>query len=955
MASDTGYSLGRCRPHIFNACHGCFESIFVSIIMSLLAGSSTDVLDAQDAPWPVYDLPAASHVFAQTPSVILVLGAPTGHALSPILRSPTFARTLLLLVTHAPPPRSALISALATSGSHGAIRILRLRAPLVPGVPAFALSLIDVLDAAAAVAREWRATPDPEPILQLAQAPDGPAFCVSEPLLDFVPLMNRSPLPPSALSETRASALSNTASLIASTSLVSRRARADSKTLFGRVPNDPARPFDALISFLPPNQQENAVLRNVVLVTTLAAGFLAGPAHGYECSADQMESFSTSGTAADSNDGSEPSRSAASTPHPSSRDSSPLLERASRGFHWRSQSNSLSTFNSENPSPDPRPAKKRAFSPFRSGRRRSKSQANLRRSVYEEETHTAASTSSTDVTSPGTRAHFVHVLPASYRNPMLVRALSTFLAAFSTGASTMPPDRAKAYVLSERAMGEALESVLVGALEVPRAVRGLGARAGKEREEEERGAWVAAVTAARPESQASEESSSSSSSNAAAGAEGQDGRHGYGQSHGHPKPPPSAYGHERTRSDAFAGQPLPALPSVTPGVTPTHTRSSSNEAYGNRPVGQPSMTPRSMSALGHTRVPSNGSAPPPTAYAGGVRPILLPAAPTYPAPPAPERAPTPSPRPAQGHGRAQSDPYAGHPLPALPSMITSGGTQTHARPLSSNEGYRYVSGPVRRSSLASRSRSTMGHTRGASNSGAPPTAFPRAARTLTYGSQPMNAAQAQLQSTPTPRMAAHGHARVPSNGVAPYAAGVRRAASSAELTNGATSPRMRAALQVRVFDTPASGARVGRPLRPASTADAEERGRGRSPSRGEGETENEKPQSQSRTRGRGRKLLFFGKGAGVDDAMHVVVPPGRWSAADTLDVVDVDVDVEALGGGFVALPPPASHSYSTTRALERGKSSPDLREFPGLGGLYDEKVSHEDNEKGRKRWLFWGR
>ncbi|KAJ7227729.1 hypothetical protein B0H12DRAFT_238922 [Mycena haematopus] len=80
--------------------------------MTLLAGPSTGVLDA-DAPWTAFNLPALSHVFSQSSTVILVLGAPTPHALSPILRSATFARSLVLLVTHAPPPRSALLSAIA--------------------------------------------------------------------------------------------------------------------------------------------------------------------------------------------------------------------------------------------------------------------------------------------------------------------------------------------------------------------------------------------------------------------------------------------------------------------------------------------------------------------------------------------------------------------------------------------------------------------------------------------------------------------------------------------------------------------------------------------------------------------------------------------------------------------------------------------------------------------------
>jgi hypothetical protein len=44
--------------------------------------------------------------------------------------------------------------------------------------------------------------------------------------------------------------------------------------------SDGTRPFDALLSFLPPAQPEKAVLKQVVLVSTLAGGFLAGKGVG---------------------------------------------------------------------------------------------------------------------------------------------------------------------------------------------------------------------------------------------------------------------------------------------------------------------------------------------------------------------------------------------------------------------------------------------------------------------------------------------------------------------------------------------------------------------------------------------------------------------------------------------------------------------------------------------------
>ncbi|KAJ7741687.1 hypothetical protein B0H16DRAFT_1861813 [Mycena metata] len=110
--------------------------------------------------------------------------------------------SLILLVTHAPPSLSAFQGAARAPNNTAhltpAIRVLRLRAPLAPAAPAFALTLVSVLDAAAAVARALRTAPAPifppqTPdsslnIAQLAQSPHSDAFDVPEPLaLDAVP------------------------------------------------------------------------------------------------------------------------------------------------------------------------------------------------------------------------------------------------------------------------------------------------------------------------------------------------------------------------------------------------------------------------------------------------------------------------------------------------------------------------------------------------------------------------------------------------------------------------------------------------------------------------------------------------------------------------------------------------------------------------------------------------
>ncbi|KAJ6519289.1 hypothetical protein C8R45DRAFT_17130 [Mycena sanguinolenta] len=267
-----------------------------------------------DAPWLAYDVPALTHAFAHTNAVILVLGAPNPHLLAPLFRSPTFEQSLVLYVTHDPPPLTSLVSAIGrdahAAGTHPAIRILRLRAPLIPGAPPFALSLVSVLDAAAVVARDWRADPDSaeQPrIVQFAQSPSAgdAAFSVPEPLPDFPSGANnneqlrprrtasipstmrgaRATHPPSAMPQPvpagpnpkRASMSSlSVNSKFKSPKPTRRPSTADSVASSKSKVSPGTRPFDALLSFLPSAQQEKAVLKQVVLVSTLASGFLAG-------------------------------------------------------------------------------------------------------------------------------------------------------------------------------------------------------------------------------------------------------------------------------------------------------------------------------------------------------------------------------------------------------------------------------------------------------------------------------------------------------------------------------------------------------------------------------------------------------------------------------------------------------------------------------------------------------
>ncbi|KAJ7440140.1 hypothetical protein FB451DRAFT_1415312 [Mycena latifolia] len=546
-----------------------------------------------DAPWPARDLPALTHIFASAPHVLLVLGAPSPHALAPILRSPTFAWSLVLLVTHAPPPRAALLAAAGPAGMQPALRVLRLRAPLAPAAPAFALTLVAVLDAAAAVARAWRAAPQNSPnggdMAQLAQDDAGafaPALAASEhlhPAGTFAPRRSRlapspsaspsaspsslSPSPPSASTPLPARPLSS-ASLASMSSASSLRKPKPSKIKTAPPPSTGitgGRAFDALLSFLPPAQPEKAVLKHVVLVSTLAGAFLAGPPSfsSYSANGYQTHSYSRSfsgrgGSRPGSASGiggfdwsSAPTTplgfgSAPSTPYAydqSGNGSAASLNLSN--IHSTSNLNGNGT-SSAHPSRPPSPASvsvsvsnRSSFFGFK-GKTRSTPgsvRGSPRASVLELSSASASPTANGGANGmqgqgqgqgggPWTRAHIVHVLPATYRAGKLTGALGAFLASYSPSAppSSSPPSSshstyasggaggsgyagigsgyangggigsgsggggrekraksAKAYVLSERAMRE-VEGVLVGGVDGEAGVRG---------------AWIAGVVVER--------------------------------------------------------------------------------------------------------------------------------------------------------------------------------------------------------------------------------------------------------------------------------------------------------------------------------------------------------------------------------------------------------------------------------------------------------------------------
>ncbi|KAJ7634703.1 hypothetical protein FB45DRAFT_909604 [Roridomyces roridus] len=424
-----------------------------------------------DAPWPTIDVAAKSAAYAVHHHVLLVLGAPSAHALAPILRSPTFARSLLLLVTQEPPPLSALAHARPT------IKILRLDAPLVPGTRSFALSLVQVLDSAAAVARAWPGTSNT--IEQLAQDETG-VFTIHEPL---TPDSLSRPAPTHRKSRLSASSLDNSG--VSSFTPPSPRKRPSIASLSFSKPHKRARtlgtpfssssrPFDAVISFLPPRQPERAVFKQVILTSALATPFVAGGVRARVHEGDSELLWSP--------------------PSPSySRPSSAVISRTG-SFVAGAAAPELPI---SEPSPTLiRPAAKKRRSRFSlfGGSDYSSTPASRR-----------ASSVSVFASAPGpfNPAYILHVLPSSYRSTKLEGALGGVVASASAGAADEMGKMPYGYVLAERAMKN-VECVLVGALEGVRDVED-GQREEEEdtevreeaREDPERGrrrsAWIGGV------------------------------------------------------------------------------------------------------------------------------------------------------------------------------------------------------------------------------------------------------------------------------------------------------------------------------------------------------------------------------------------------------------------------------------------------------------------------------
>ncbi|KAF8800614.1 hypothetical protein BYT27DRAFT_7262773 [Phlegmacium glaucopus] len=213
-------------------------------------------------PWSIPQNLPPSH-----PQIILILGEPPIHDLIPLLTSTHLSHSLILIATDTPP-------LIPTNTRGPALRILRLAQPLAAH-DAGALRLVSLLERAQRVAHLWLRNPSPHTI-QLAQSSQNAHFSVIEPVAYDI---KRYPSPVPSTSESVSSskwpsALSPQSTPSPPTHKKLHRTKSPLKTQDDKVNY---KLFDAIINFLPRGLPDKVLLKHAILVTTLAAQFLAPP------------------------------------------------------------------------------------------------------------------------------------------------------------------------------------------------------------------------------------------------------------------------------------------------------------------------------------------------------------------------------------------------------------------------------------------------------------------------------------------------------------------------------------------------------------------------------------------------------------------------------------------------------------------------------------------------------
>ncbi|KAL5522585.1 hypothetical protein ACEPAG_8602 [Sanghuangporus baumii] len=220
--------------------------------------------------------------------VILVIGQLTAAALSPLFASRHLASSLIIIASHRPPA--------LPFDTHPSVYILRLRTPLSVA-DAGATRLIEILEWALQVARLWRRSGGPKKQELMEEV---------SPASESVPLgqsYGRLRYSIAGDAQPNQMAASSVTSIAPSTSKRTRRLSLFKRQSSLPLMPDPssAKPFDALLHFLPADVPDKARLKAMILVTTLTRPYLAVPptrarsTRFYSESSSKLSSSSKSG------------------------------------------------------------------------------------------------------------------------------------------------------------------------------------------------------------------------------------------------------------------------------------------------------------------------------------------------------------------------------------------------------------------------------------------------------------------------------------------------------------------------------------------------------------------------------------------------------------------------------------------------------------------------------------
>ncbi|KAI6019911.1 hypothetical protein F5J12DRAFT_494444 [Pisolithus orientalis] len=210
-------------------------------------------------PWMLRMDSVAAAVGDPRRDVVLVLGAPTLKDISPVLQSPQFSQSLIILASHQLFP--------VPTGVRPAICTIRLNSSVTNEMNG-TLRLAAVLQCAERVSRLWRKTggsgvreiSESETRLDASEIPDN---------LFLVPDSGSAQSSPSSSSEGLKSTTSSVRSFIipAMSFLLSSSSSS---------PTDPSqRAFDAILNFIPNGISNVAIMKQTILITSLTCPFLA--------------------------------------------------------------------------------------------------------------------------------------------------------------------------------------------------------------------------------------------------------------------------------------------------------------------------------------------------------------------------------------------------------------------------------------------------------------------------------------------------------------------------------------------------------------------------------------------------------------------------------------------------------------------------------------------------------